>query len=316
MKLHNCGEDPAPFVVDNLARTGGRRISATTRDEPSTRRPRAPRWRCGSAVAVLVTAACAGCATDENISTRQTAPVTAAQSTTDAAPPQTSVDSAARATDGAADSTTTPTTTATSTTSAILTPTTQPGPTTTAFAGPTRQLELRLNQFPSILLTAPQAWDNFDLYGIRRSPGTGEWVGIVAAAPGRVFRDPCKWIGTGVDPGRTVDEVVAALTTQPLRNPTKPVPVNLAGYDGMYFEWSVPDDQDFRTCDGDSFRAWLGAAGPTRRSYLGPGQYERVWVLDVGQKRPLVLLATYWPGNDAAGRTESDKILAGLTLSG
>ena len=143
----------------------------------------------------------------------------------------------------------------------------------------------------------------------------GDWIGIVAAAPGFVYPDPCRWQGSGVDPGRSVDEVVVALTAQALRNPTEPVSVTLAGYDGIYFEWSVPADQDFSTCDNNSFRAWLGAAGPNDRLYVAPGQYERVWVLDVGHERPLVMLATYHPGNDEAGRSESDKILASLTLT-
>ena len=148
---------------------------------------------------MLLAAACAGCATnDEDLGASRTVRASSPTST-DTPTTQTSVP-VGPATDLADEMTTT----------------TQAYPTTAAFAVPTRQLELRLNRFPRIQLTAPQAWDNFERYGIRRS-----------------------------------------------------APVTLAGYDGIHFEWPVPSDQNFQTCFNSSFRAWLGAAGPTDTSHLG-----------------------------------------------
>ena len=102
---------------------------------------------------------------------------------------------------------------------------------------------------------------------------------------GEVFRDPCHWQGQGFVPGPSVEDLVAALVAQKLRNATTPTDVTLAGYAGKYLEWSVPADMkssswtSFDACDLDSdgvhrdFLSWLGNGMGDRYEELpGPGR--------------------------------------------
>ena len=65
----------------------------------------------------------------------------------------------------------------------------------------------------------------------------GLWtVAEVTANP--CYGESLEW----VDPGPTVEDLATALATQPLKNGTDPVPVVLAGYEGLYVETTLPTD--------------------------------------------------------------------------
>jgi hypothetical protein len=136
-----------------------------------------------------------------------------------------------------------------------------------------------------------------------------------------VFRDPCHWKGQGYDPGPSVDELVAALLAQPMRNASTPSGVILDGYSGMYLEWSVPTDlrsssfSNFDDCDLDSdgyndFNSWLGNGMGNRYEQV-PGQVDRLWVLDVNGQR-LVVDATYSPDTTQVDREELERVVQSL----
>ena len=57
---------------------------------------------------------------------------------------------------------------------------------------------------------------------------------------GKVPRHPCHWRGRLYDPGPTVDDLVEALVSQPLRNATTPTDVTLGGYRGRYLSGRSP----------------------------------------------------------------------------
>ena len=135
-------------------------------------------------------------------------------------------------------------------------------------------------------------------------------------------RNPCHSIGNLVDPGPTVDDLVAALEAQSMRHATKPTDVTLGGYSGKYLEWSVPKhwvvtgDGDFKGCDVQDdghrdFVSWLGNGGDGERWQQMAGQVDRLWVLDVNGQR-LVVDANYSPGTTQAQRDEEDQIVQSL----
>jgi hypothetical protein len=77
------------------------------------------------------------------------------------------------------------------------------------------------------------------------------------------------------------------------------VDVEVDGRPGTYLEWSVPtdiafdDDGNFPDCDGDGeghfdFRSWAGAGWAHTRYHQGPGQIDRLWILDVDGKRLVI----------------------------
>ena len=112
---------------------------------------------------------------------------------------------------------------------------------------------------------------------------------IVFTGPLYVFGEPCQWSGTAPEtPATTVDEVVAALSAQALRDATEPVDITLDGYAGKSITLHVPDDAaysagEFTDCDEGYFGSWAGdppSAGPSRY-HQGPGQINELWILDV-----------------------------------
>ncbi len=61
-----------------------------------------------------------------------------------------------------------------------------------------------------------------------------------------VYGDPCHWETTMPEtPVTTVDEFVAALSSQASRDASEPVDITLGGYAGKSITLEVPDDVDF-----------------------------------------------------------------------
>jgi hypothetical protein len=58
-----------------------------------------------------------------------------------------------------------------------------------------------------------------------------------------------------------------------------------------YLEWSVPQDMEFADCDADGgehyFESWVGGNGGDRY-HQGPGQVDRLWILDVDGARLVI----------------------------
>jgi hypothetical protein len=173
--------------------------------------------------------------------------------------------------------------------------------------------------FPRVLITVPDGWSGFRGFGV--SGPRGLFVGFWNVVD--VYANSCHWIGPKVHTGSTVDELAAVLAARPLRNATVPVSVSLGGYEGRYQEWSVPKDIDFSSCDKDPsdgqsyFDSWTGNAlwnapydssGKTDRYQQGPGQVDRLWILDLEGRR-LVIDATYLPGATAQDRADLQQVV-------
>ncbi len=162
--------------------------------------------------------------------------------------------------------------------------------------------------FPPFVLTVPDGWRYGD--GLVNRPRSGQLTPPVSVqfwgGPTHVYRHPCQWQGSLFEPGPSVDDFAQALVDQPLRNATEPVDVTLGGYAGKYLELSVPSDMDFSECDvadGENrFFSWDG------RYHQGPGQVDRLWILDVDGSR-LVIDAFQMPYATAEERAEQQAVV-------
>jgi hypothetical protein len=161
--------------------------------------------------------------------------------------------------------------------------------------------------FPQVVLTLPEGWQNYEgwLVGAGRdieANGPHRWF-VSFWDVDEVYAHPCDWASEKIDPGRTVEGLVAALVDRPLRDATTPVEVTVDGYQGYMLEWSVPTDIDFASCDEGFFESWTGSGWTSDRYQQGPGQVDRLWILDVDGSR-LVIDAMYMPGVTEQDREE------------
>lgn len=154
--------------------------------------------------------------------------------------------------------------------------------------------------FPNIVITVPGGWNSYERFAVQRFVDTPRQLVVSVWNVVDVYSNGCHWIGPMIHPGPTVDELGAVLAARPLRNATAPVAVSFGGYAGKYLVWSVPADIRFSDCDGGRFMSWIGAGD---RYQQGPGQVDRLWILDVEGHR-LVIDATYMPGATEQDRAE------------
>jgi hypothetical protein len=172
---------------------------------------------------------------------------------------------------------------------------------------------------PGYTVEVPEGWSTEDGgFIVKEGPGAlGMSVWDVAQVP----RNPCHWKATMSPVGPTVDDLVDALTSQRFRDPTAPTDVTLAGHDGLYLEWSTPNDwvvtgdADFQGCDdpGDGhedFVSWWGTDAGSRWQQ-DAGQVDRLWILDV-DGQTLLVDATYTADTSNGDREEQEQVVASL----
>jgi hypothetical protein len=176
-----------------------------------------------------------------------------------------------------------------------------------------------LGDRPRATVELPEGWTSEDgRFMVKAGSST---LGVSVWDVGKVPGHPCRWKGTETAPGPTVDDLVMALTSQRLRDPTALTDVTLAGYHGRYLEWSVPrawvvtGDADFRGCDTDAeghdnFMSWWGEEYGARYQQVA-GQVDRLWVLDV-EGQTLLVDATYSPDTTVADRQQQEQVVQSL----
>jgi hypothetical protein len=130
-----------------------------------------------------------------------------------------------------------------------------------------------------------------------------------------VYGDPCHWSTTRSDtPAATVDEFVVALAAQASRNASEPVDVTVDGYAGRSITLHVPDDAMFSECDRAIFASWgLGAEPNPKRYHQGPGQIDKLWILDVDGELA-VIDAGYYEGTPQIVVDELEAIVGSTTF--
>ena len=138
---------------------------------------------------------------------------------------------------------------------------------------------------------------------------------IVFAEDLYVYGDPCQWSTTRPDtPATTVDELVAALAAQALRDASQPVDITIDGYAGKSITLHVPDDAVFADCDQGYFGSWGTDSEPgAARYHQGPGQIDELYILDVGGVLTVIDTA-YYAGTPAEHVAELYAIVASATF--
>jgi hypothetical protein len=179
-------------------------------------------------------------------------------------------------------------------------------------------------KYPAFTLTVPEGWATLGGW-IVDHPRPGKDVPPIAVQfwdVDEVYGHPCQWKGTLSQPGPTVDDLAKALVDRPLRNATQPIDITLDGYAGKSLEWSVPadfeiDDRgDFPDCDltddgHRDFKSWTGKGWAGNRYQQGPGQVDRLWILDIDGAR-LVIDAFDMPSATSAERQELLDVVASI----
>jgi len=157
-------------------------------------------------------------------------------------------------------------------------------------------------------ITVPSGWENLDDRGVTRETAAGSGIAVVfwPFPPDlqEVYTDPCAWSSNIIEPpvGPTVDDLADALASQSMRGDPVPTDVTVDGYQGKLLEMTVPSDIEIDACDEGEFRSWLG------RFHQGPGQTDRVYILDVNGERQ-VLIAHHMPDATAEELAEQQEVL-------
>lgn len=179
--------------------------------------------------------------------------------------------------------------------------------------------------FPQALVTVPAGWSSSTWFVSLDRDGEA-MVAVSLWNVAQVYGHPCDWAGTLFDPGPTASDLASALSERPLRNATTPVEVRLAGYAGMYLEWSVPTTIEFSQsgnpapsegCDADSggtaFYSFTGRGDASNRYQQGPGQIDYLWILDIPGGR-VVIDAYSMPGATDAEIAEMLEVVGSITF--
>jgi hypothetical protein len=87
--------------------------------------------------------------------------------------------------------------------------------------------------------------------------------------------------------GPTVSDLAAAVRRQPVLDVTRPVPVTLAGYRGLYVEVTIPETVESGSCV-DERVSLFESGGPDGYAWQG-GYVGRWWILDVEGERMVVM---------------------------
>lgn len=150
-------------------------------------------------------------------------------------------------------------------------------------------------------------------FAVLRINRTGQ-MAVSAWVIGDIYGDACKWSGTLLDRSTdpSVDGVVTALAGQRGLRTSTPTDVTVDGYAGKFIERTVPPGTDLSACTRYEYRTWLGTHGGPR--FLGPGQRDRLWILDVDGV-PLVIDASLGgPGTSAEARAEHIQIAESVQI--
>jgi hypothetical protein len=182
--------------------------------------------------------------------------------------------------------------------------------------------------FPKVVIRVPNGWVSYKGFAVRSLVNTPRQLVVSFWNVVDVYANSCHWLGPLIHPGSTVDELAAVLAVRPLRNATAPAVVSLGGYSGEFLEWSVPADINFSDCDQEPsdgvryFDSWTGLmlwnapfnpSGTTDRYQQGPGQVDRLWILDVDGRR-LVIDATYMPGSTGEDRAVLQQVVDSIAF--
>lgn len=127
-----------------------------------------------------------------------------------------------------------------------------------------------------------------------------------------VYGDPCHWKSSKPQkPVTTVDQAVAALSSQASRDAEPATEVTYDGYAGKYLTLHVSSDAVFTDCDDGQFRTLVD--GGNARISDDPGQNDLLTVLDVNGELVIFDVA-YFDGTPDSALDEAAGIVTSMRL--
>jgi hypothetical protein len=144
--------------------------------------------------------------------------------------------------------------------------------------------------------------------------GTDNGQGISAWTVGNVYAEPCRWVGTLLDPpiDSSVDGLVAGLESQKSRHASAATDVTLDGFTGKFMEVAVPARIDLADCHDGQFRIWVDPTFEGAR-WLEPGQRDLLWIVDVEGTR-LVIDAALGPETTPQDRADRIQMVESIRI--
>lgn len=176
---------------------------------------------------------------------------------------------------------------------------------------------VRVTSGLSVEVTVPQGWTAYEGWGLwgPRTEFPPDGMGLGFWQVGNLYADPLE--PSLMDPriGPTVDDLVDGLIAQPGHATSAPVDVTIDGFSGAMVELTIPEDAEFTECfaGGTIYRLWVDISAGYR-CLQGPGQIERIWVIDVNGTR-LVIDAHHFPGTPAQDLAALDAVIASIRIN-
>lgn len=160
-----------------------------------------------------------------------------------------------------------------------------------------------------ILIKNDSGADPPDGAGLIVFPDDIEWL---------VPTDPCRWSSTLPEtPATTVEQLVAALGSQDSRDASEPTEVSIDGHAGFTMILHVPDDASFGSCDSGVFctiaRESVAREGGCQRFHQGPGQIDKLWIVDV-DGLPVIIDGAWYDETPSEHVDEIEAIVASTTF--
>lgn len=128
-----------------------------------------------------------------------------------------------------------------------------------------------------------------------------------------VYSDPCSKKGGQLDAGRSVKDLVKALSAQRRTRSTRPTATTIDGHQGVELDLIGADDLAFENCVDGYFDIWDSSPGGGR--YLQePGQLLRLRILEVDGHR-VVIETSSIPARDQGGLAAVDAIAESIAFA-
>jgi hypothetical protein len=163
----------------------------------------------------------------------------------------------------------------------------------------------------TIAFEVPSGWQAWK-YGVMPAAGGADppaGSGLGFWIVDRIYTDPCRWNRALVDPGHGSQALARALRAARGEYASEATRTTLTGRPALRMEIVVPPDLDLSRCWGEAFVSWPQRDPPGGgRYHQGPGQHDRLWILDVDGTR-LVVDASFFPGTTAIDRAELFRVV-------
>ena len=159
-----------------------------------------------------------------------------------------------------------------------------------------------------VTFTVPDGWQNVRVPGLVW--GDGAVLGFWKVDD--LFVDPCSAASGLLDPalGPTVDDLVTALEAVPAVVLTAPVDVTVDGYAGKQTDLRFGGADG---CIGEEPALWPIGDGGDAKPAPGPGEVERLWILDVNGNRLVITSGATASATDEV-RAELDAIFESIRI--